>query len=72
VREEKEPETPTEKGSRDSTPARGSSDKGSEFEGEGEAERSLLKGILLADPLIEEIPPVVQPEDEVAETEAQQ
>jgi len=72
VREEKEPETPTEKGSWDSTPVRGSSDKGLEFEGERATERSLLKGTLLAYLVGEEIPPVVQPEDEVAETEAPQ
>jgi len=51
---------------------RGSSDKGSEFEGEGATERLLLEGTLLADPVGEEIPLVVQPEDEVAETEAPQ
>jgi len=72
AQEEKEPGTPTEKGSQDLTPVRGSSDEGSELEGEGAAERSLLKGTLSADPVEDEIPPVVQPEDEVAETEAQQ
>jgi len=44
AQEEREPETPTEKGSQDSTPVRGSSDKGSEFEGKGATERSLLEG----------------------------
>jgi len=69
---EKEPRTPTEKGSQDLTPVRGSSDKGLEFEGERAAERSLLEGTPLGDPIEEEIPPVVQPEDEIAETTALQ
>jgi len=72
VREEKEPETPKEKGSRDLTPMLGSSDEGSEFEGERAAERSLREGTLSMDRVEEEIPPVVQLEDEVTETAAPQ
>jgi len=64
--------TPSEKGSRDLTPDGGSSDEGSEFEREGSAERLLPEGTPPVNPVVEEIPPVVPPGDEVAETEAPQ
>jgi len=72
AQKKKELETSTEKGSRDSTPVPGSSDEGSEFEEERSAERLLPEGTLSVDPVVEEIPLVVEPEDEVAETEALQ
>jgi len=72
AKKKKELETPSEKGSRDSTPDGGSLDEGLEFEREESAERSLPEGTPPVDPVVEEIPPVVPPGDEVAETEALQ
>jgi len=72
VLEEKEPVTPAEKGGWALMPALASSDEGSEFKGENAAEHLRRKGTLSMDPVEEEIPLVVQPEDEVAETAAPQ
>jgi len=72
VVEEKELVTLAEKGSPALTPALASSDRELEFEGEDAAVRLQREGTPLIGPVEEEIPPVVQPEDEAAETAALQ
>jgi len=72
VLEEKEPVTPAEKGGWALTPALASLDEELEFEGEDAPERMQRKGTPLMGPVEEEIPPVVQPKDEIAETAAAQ
>jgi len=72
VVEEKEPVTPAENSGWALMPALASLDEELEFEGEDAAARLRRKGDLLIGPIEEEIPPVVQLEDEAAETAAPQ